>query len=330
MNSSIKLEPRVAAILGALIADSASLGLHWLYDPERIAQIEKTKGLVFLQPDANDYSETKGYFAHGNKVAGDSSGYGELCLLMLRHFAQRDQFDRVAYQTEYRNHFGPGGAYTGYVDSPTRQTLQTLLSLKPEEFPQNSGADDDQFAALAAIPVVVATHTGSQEALLAQIEQIVRLTNHNDTAVAAAQYAGSVLLEILNRKSIAQALTNALPYAGKKLAPLVEEALQTSALDSVSIAKRFGSACHVLQGMPIIAHIAQHAPDYRTAIEENIRIGGDSCGRAIMLGAITAAYTTQQSDQTYSIPLEWAARYRKLIIAADVCTALGSVDISHR
>jgi len=78
MNSNIKLEPRVAAILGALIADSASLGLHWLYDPERIAQIEKTKGLVFLRPDANDYAKTKGYFAHGNKVAGDSSGYGEL------------------------------------------------------------------------------------------------------------------------------------------------------------------------------------------------------------------------------------------------------------
>lgn len=43
MNLNIKLDPRAAAILGALIADSASLGLHWLYDPERIAQIEKTK-----------------------------------------------------------------------------------------------------------------------------------------------------------------------------------------------------------------------------------------------------------------------------------------------
>lgn len=322
MNSSIKLEPHVAAILGALIADSASLGLHWLYDPGRIAQIEKAKGLVFLQPDANDYVETKGYFAHGNKVAGDSSGYSELCLLMLRHFAQHGQFDRVAYQTEYRNHFGPGGAYTGYVDSPTRQTLQTLSPLKPEEFPQHSGADDDQFAALATIPVVVAAHAGSQEALLTRIEQVVRLTNHNDTAVAAARYASSVLLEILHGETIPQALTNALPHAGDELALLIEEALQTRTLNSIPIANRFGSACHVQQGMPIIAHIASHAPDYRTAIEENIRIGGDSCGRAIMLGAITAAYTAQQSDWISSIPFEWVARYRKLIIAADACAAM--------
>lgn len=322
MNSGTRLEPRVAAILGALIADSAALGLHWLYDPARIVQIEKIKGLFFLQPDASHYADTKGYFAHGHKTAGDSSGYGELCLLMLRHLAQHGQFDRITYQTEYRDYFGPGGAYIGYIDSPTRQTLQTLLPLKPEEFPENSGADDDQFAALAALPAVVAMHTGSQETLRVKIERVVRLTNHNDTAVAAAQYASCVLLEVLNGQPISEALLTALLYAGEKLRPLVEEALQVRTLDSAAIAKRFGIACHVLEGVPIIVHIAQHAPDYRTAIAENIRIGGDSCGRAIMLGAITAAYNAQQSGQHSSMPLEWIARYRKLIIAADACMQL--------
>ena len=200
--------------------------------------------------------------------------------------------------------------------------MQTLLPLKPEEFPENSGADDDQFAALATIPVVVAMHTGSQEALKVKIDQVVRLTNHNDTAVAAAQYAGCVLLEVLSGKSIMQALTSALPHAGEKLTPLLEEVLQTRVLDSAAVAKRFGSACHVLEGLPVIAHITQHAPDYRTAIEENIRIGGDSCGRAIMLGAIIAAYTAQHSAQSSSIPLEWVARYQKLSLAAYACAQL--------
>ena len=158
--------------------------------------------------------------------------------------------------------------------------------------------------------------------LKAKIEQVVRLTNHNDTAVAAAQYVGCVLLEVLSGKSITQALTGTLPLAGKKLTPLLEEALQTRQLDSAAMAKRFGSACHVLEGLPVIAHIVQHAPNYRTAIEENIRIGGDSCGRAIMLGAIMAAYTAQHSEQSFSIPLEWAARYQKLSIAAHACAQL--------
>lgn len=321
MNTNIRLEPRVAAILGALTADAAALGLHWLYDPERIARIEKSKGLVFLQPDAKDYEGVSGYFAHGQKLPGDSSGYGELCQLMLRHFAQHGQFDRIAYQIEYRNHFGPGGGYRGYVDSPTRQTLQTLLPLNPEEFPEYSGADDDQFAALATLPVVVATHTGSQDALKTRIEHIVRLTNHNDTAVAAAQYAGLVLHEILNGNSMARALTHSLSFAGEKLQPLVKEALQTSALDCAAAGKRFGTACHVLEGMPVIAHIARHTPDYRTAIEENIRIGGDSCGRSIMLGAIMAAHTSQQNDLT-SIPLEWVTQLRNLPSVAEAFTRL--------
>jgi len=322
MNLNIKLDPRAAAILGALIADSASLGLHWLYDSERIAQIEKTRGLTFLQPDAQDYAGVSGYFAHDGKAAGDSSGYGELCLLMLRHFAQHGEFDRKTYQTEYRDYLGPGGAYVGYVDSPARQTLQTLLALKPEDFPEFSGADDDQFAALATIPVVVAAHAGSQETLMIQIERVVRMTNHNDTAVAAARYAGCVLLNVLHGKPIVEALVGALPSAGEKLALLVEEALQTCILNSAVVAKRFGTACHVLEGIPVIAHIVRYAPDYRSAIEENIRIGGDSCGRAIMLGAIMAAHTVQQDQSFASIPLEWVARYRNLTAAADACGAM--------
>ena len=318
MNTSMTLEPRVAAILGALVADSASLGLHWLYDTGRIAQIEKTKGLVFLQPDPSDYAGVSGYFAHGNKQAGDSSAYGELCLLMLRHIARHGKFYRVDYQSEYRSYFGPGGGYQGYIDSPARLTLQTLLPLKAEDFPLQSGADDDQFAALAALPAIVAAHRESPDALNGKIEQAVRLTNHNDTAVAAAQYAGCVLLAVLNGQPLQQALADSLPYAGEKLRPLLEQALQVQTLDCAAVAKRFGNACHVPQGLPVIAHIAQHAPDYRTAIEENIRIGGDSCGRAIMLGAIMAAYTAQQDGRS-SIPLEWAARYRKLSIAADGC-----------
>ncbi len=322
MNTGILTEPRVAAILGALIADSASLGLHWLYDPERIAQIAQTRGLVFLQPDANDYAGVSGYFAHGGKTAGDASAYGELCLLMLKHLAQHGEFDRVAYQTEYRNHFGPGGAYTGYVDSPTRLTLQKLLPLNPEQFPQISGVDDDQFAALAALPAAIAVHQGSVEALQDKLEKIVRLTNDNATAVAAVRYLGSVLMAVCQGEPVQTALSRCLSHADQIVQEPVADALQVGSLDTLAVAKRFGSACHVLQGVPVIAHILQHAGDYATAIEENIRAGGDSCGRSIMLGAIAAAGTAQQGNPAKGIPLQWVARYRKLTAAADACAAL--------
>jgi len=322
MHSNVIFNPNIAAIFGALIADSAALGLHWLYDPDRIAKIEVMNGLVFVQPNASNYTDTKGFFAHANKNPGDSSGYGELCLLMLQHIAKHGEFNRIEYQSEYCTHFGPGGAYIGYIDSPTRQTLQTLLSLKPTEFPAISGVDDDQFAALATIPVLVATHQGTQDTLIKHIDTVVRITNNNDVAVAAAQCAAVMLFKVLNGASREQALNDSLPFAGPTLKPLLDQALTYKTLDSVAVAKRFGSACHVMEGLPVIFHIAQHAPDYRSAVEANIRAGGDSCGRAIMLGAIMAAYHAKQAAPKSTVPLAWMARYGKLTTAADACARL--------
>lgn len=316
MNTTVKLMPRVTAIMGALVADSAALGLHWLYDPERIAHLAKTKEIVFLTPNPKDYADAKGFFAHGNKIAGDSSGYGEICLLMLKHFAAHGEFNRIAYQTEFRSLFGPGGTYSGYVDSPTRQTLLKLIPSTPEDFPEISGADDDQFAALAAMPIVVVTHHGTLDTLMAKIEQVVRITNDNQVAIAAAQYASAVLFDLLGGVPVQKALEQSLPYAGAQLTPLLKESLAMEALDSVKVAQRFGSACHVLEGLPVIAHIAQHATSYREAVEANIRAGGDSCGRAIMLGAIAAASAEQHGEASAVIPLSWLAKYNKLADAA--------------
>ncbi|MDH5551931.1 MAG: ADP-ribosylglycohydrolase family protein [Nitrosomonas sp.] len=322
MNSNIKLNPNMAAIFGALISDSAALGLHWLYDTKRIAEIETNNGLVFLQPNAKNYADTKGFFAHANKLAGDSSGYGEICLLILQHMAKHGKFSRIEYQKEFCTHFGPGGKYIGYIDSPTRLTLRQLLPLTPEDYPAKSGADDDQFAALATIPVLVATHKGSQEALLELVEEVVTITNHNEVAVSAAQCIASVLFSVLNGDPLEQALTKVLPSAGDKLNPLLQESLGFKSLDSIKAAEKFGSACHVVEGLPTVFHIAQHTNDYKTAIESNIRAGGDSCGRGIMLGAIVAAYQAKQENMESSIPLTWLARYRNLTAAANAYEAI--------
>ncbi|SDZ10066.1 ADP-ribosylglycohydrolase family protein [Nitrosomonas sp. Nm58] len=324
MNTHILINPNVATILGALVADAASLGLHWLYDPARIAAIEENEDeLVFRQPSAADYAGAGGFFAHGDKQAGDSTSYGEICLLMLKHLAKHGEFNRAAYQLEFRAYFGPGGAYAGYIDSPTRHTLRVLLPLDINSFPEVSGADDDQLPALATIPVLVATHRDSREALMKRVEEVVRITNNNDIAVSAARCAATALHGVLNGKPMVQALTDAVTVAGEKLKPSLEQALATDTLDSVSAAERFGLACHVTEGLPIVFHIARHAPDYTTAIKANIRAGGDCCGRAIVLGALVAACQAMQQNLTSSIPISWLAHYRKLVIAAEACEVIG-------
>ena len=75
------------AILGALVADAASLGFHWLYDAERIAQIG---GMTpeFVLPNKSHYENVAGFFAHPMKKVGELTHYGEQLLVGLRSLAE--------------------------------------------------------------------------------------------------------------------------------------------------------------------------------------------------------------------------------------------------
>lgn len=63
--------PTSEMLLGALVADAASLGLHWLYDPDRIAEIATAHGTAAFAPvDAAFFEGATGYFAHAGRHAG--------------------------------------------------------------------------------------------------------------------------------------------------------------------------------------------------------------------------------------------------------------------
>ena len=65
------------AVLGALVADAASLGLHWLYDVDRIASVVGDGNAAFMPIDPKYFEGVAGYFAHGQRADGTSSQYGE-------------------------------------------------------------------------------------------------------------------------------------------------------------------------------------------------------------------------------------------------------------
>jgi ADP-ribosylglycohydrolase len=117
-------------IWGAFIADGASLGLHWIYAQPRIRRIAPDAP-EFLEPDPANYEGVPAYFAHGNRHAGDLSMYGESMLVLLRSLSNNTTFDWQHYARHFSDHFGFGGEYVGYIDTPTRGTL--INRIKQEE-----------------------------------------------------------------------------------------------------------------------------------------------------------------------------------------------------
>ena len=69
-----------AAMMGAAVADAATMGFHWLYDQARIAEVAGDEP-EFRSPNKADFQD-KGYFAHGGKTPGEASHYGAQMMAM--------------------------------------------------------------------------------------------------------------------------------------------------------------------------------------------------------------------------------------------------------
>ncbi|MEP5731905.1 MAG: ADP-ribosylglycohydrolase family protein [Sulfitobacter sp.] len=266
---------KTSALMGALTADAAGLGLHWLYDVERIAQVVGDGPAAFTPIDGAHFEGVPAYFAHGMRRDGQLSQYGETLSLAMRSILAHGGFDVSAYQTAFAAHFGPGGAYVGYIDRPTRGALVNIAAgtLSP------SGIDDDQHPAITTLPAVLAKH-GNDTAM---IKAAMEVTNVNDTANRYSAIIAATLTSVIDGTSLKDAL-----HATAQSETLLQDAL-TSDLGSIAYGDVTNRACHLHQGTPLSWHILANTTSYQEAVEMNIRCGGDSAGRAMIIGALAGA-----------------------------------------
>lgn len=279
-----------AALMGALVADAASMGLHWIYDPSRISEITADGSAAFVPPKATNFEGVPAYFAHAARRNGQFSQYGEVLYLAIRTMHNSGAFDMPTYQNAFAAHFGAGGHYQGYIDRPTRGTLENLAANRTSP----SGIDDDQHPAVATLPAIVARYHGDA-GLQTHARAAISVTNVN----AEAERYGLLFTHMLHAVLDGVPLHDALIRAAQD-DPRLNAALTAGETDSVAYGAVTERACHLSQGMPLSFHILQHASSYRDAVEHNIKAGGDSCGRAIIVGAMAgAAYGID------AIPMEW-------------------------
>lgn len=281
-------------LLGALVADAAALGLHWIYDPDRIAQVAEAHGsAAFVPVDARNFEGVPAYFAHGAREDGQFTQYGEMLWLAMRSLqATGGNLDVSDLQAKFVETFGAGGSYAGYIDRPTRGTLDNLAAGQADP----SGVDDDQMPAVARLPALVAAGAATPEA----VDATIRVTNVNADASAYGQVFASVLQAVMDGASVADALKQAAATAPSEIAALLSDAVGSAEGDSVAYGEVTKRACHLPMGVPLSFHIMAHADGYADATERNIRAGGDSAGRAIIIGSIMGA-----ASAPGDIPLDW-------------------------
>lgn len=321
-SENVSVEQRAGIVLGALVADAAAMGLHWLYDPERLATIAETSDPAFQNADRRNFDGAKGYFAHEGKPAGELSQYGAvLALAMDSLVSSQGQPDIADYQQRFLAFFGPGGEWQGYIDRPTRGALANLGAGGSEETPEITGIDDDQMPALSPVPAVVAADPDHPD-LEMRVTAMVRVTNDNPLAVEAAVMLARLIRSMLHGEGLSTALDAEAERVGDVLQPLLNEALGEADQSSVDIAGHFGRACHVQQGLPVAFHILNTAESFEDGVRKNILAGGDSCGRAMALGSILGARFGFGGER--GIPLPWLTRLRDGARLVDQAYLLGA------
>ena len=87
------------------------------------------------------------------------------------------------------------------------------------------------------------------------------------------------------------------------VAKLLDEALSLRNEDTRAVTSKFGMSCNLVFAVPSVTHNLVTSGSYREAVRRNIYAGGDSCGRAILLGAVLGA-TNGVGGET-GIPQEW-------------------------
>ena len=363
------------AILGALVADAAALGLHWLYDQKRVLELAGDEPAFTVTTEA-DYRGYPGYYAHTAKKPGDLSQYGEQALVMLQTLATcSGQYDKAKYETSFRSVFGYGGRYVGYIDRPTRDTLDRIaraehsalataralpfsgsdddkqriitkvianvqkhtgdvlkqeletavrlthdddaivcyahtLCEKLTNMSGYHGADDVQLPAIAKLPPLLATYHHSTD-LPAAIESAVRVTNNNDFAVACGHVAATMISKAIETGTVKAALQAGCEPKQNTISPLITNAMSRADEDSITVVANIGMSCNLEFGMPGAAHILHTASSFTQAVHTNILAGGDSCGRAILIGAVAgAAYGCNGEN---GIPHHWNSKLTQLV-----------------
>lgn len=287
-----------AMIWGALVADAASLGFHWLYDQPRIKTLVPERP-EFHPPTPSDYDDVPGYFAHGHKRAGDLSHYGEQAMVMLETLQGGQDYDSARYQETFQSYFGYGGSFHGYIDGATRDALDNMAAEK-----RPSGSDDLQMPALCKLPALLARHHAHPE-IMNMIEDAVRVTNNSDIAVAYGQVTGQLLTRALSGTPDLAAIAD---QANGEVAVQLKTALALSNQTTQDATTELGLACYLKSALPSVFHNLATSSTYAEGVRKNIYAGGDSCGRAVILGAALGAI--HGIGGANGIPQDWIDRLR--------------------
>eukprot|EP00339_Tiarina_fusa_P026929 CAMPEP_0117031276 /NCGR_PEP_ID=MMETSP0472-20121206/22502_1 /TAXON_ID=693140 ORGANISM="Tiarina fusus, Strain LIS" /NCGR_SAMPLE_ID=MMETSP0472 /ASSEMBLY_ACC=CAM_ASM_000603 /LENGTH=340 /DNA_ID=CAMNT_0004739575 /DNA_START=149 /DNA_END=1171 /DNA_ORIENTATION=- len=297
-----------AAIKGALLADAACMGTHNISDPDEIKAAVPSEDA----PEFKDPPAPKGYSVAdypGHYGPGMSSPWGEQ-LLFATQYCGKHKCVTPGHMSvkmkEWAEQFG------GYKDESINEFLKCMLAA--DRSVELCGAEDERAHGFARIIPVVCLYAGEVD-MLERVKDAVMVYQTNPKAIRFVMAGASLLESVLLGNELKSAMEKAMEHAMSSSSNFsmddsdIGDALLTSLMEA-----KMKDVSQLMEGLeedesqggrtarfpsPFIVNtftfykaIADgeiNEDSYVKAIRANILAGGDTCCRAILMGAILGA-----------------------------------------
>jgi ADP-ribosylglycohydrolase len=313
MDKSLSFEDRIeGALWGIFIGDALAMPVHWYYDT--LALIREY-GTVrdYLKPknphpdsilwrssytppntaadilhEQARYWGQKNIHYHQFLKAGENTLNlklaRELLLLLQRDgkYSAKTWLDEmITFMTT------PGKHNDTYVEEYLREFF---INLSKKISPEKCGRKDEKHIGgfSLMLPLLLARAKDPEQARRVSLQHLA-LTHGGEAMRSWGEYVASLLLDLLDGKTLTEAMAVAGRHAKKEITPDQLVGLQNYP-DTTVVGMHFSSACYVDVAMPATLFLAlkyQNLPE--DGLIANTMCGGDNCGRGSVLGALFGA-----------------------------------------
>ena len=258
---------------GSLLGDAYSLGGHWVYDQDELANSELN--LEGLNDPLTSY--------HPTKKAGDFTHYGDQTVWLLEYMKKAQVYDPFVYGELWQKNMTN---YNGYKDSASNDSL---LNIKSGRSFLAAGSGSHDLSVVGRHAPIMFTLKGMDE-MLESVKFHNCLTHMSKETLDASKYIAEVTLAMIYNLDVESTLKERAKFYGKAVEAEVEKAFQLKDENSNKAIKTLGASCNVTGGLAATVYLLiNHHNDFNALMKANVLAGGDSAARGMVAGMIVGA-----------------------------------------
>jgi len=271
-------------LLSTLAADTYCLGSHWIYDGDE------------LQNLAINWEELNAPHVpwHEGKTKGDFTHYGDQIIILKDFLKDKRSFSIEDYMLHWRHEMK---TFKGYIDGSTKETIENIDKNLPIPCGSNSG---DMSIIGKIIPLLKVSN--SKEAFLTNTKLFAQATHNNEAVLEAMDFFSNLLLEVLDGKTITQSISKLKEGYSRNIQNHIDAGINSKDEDTYLALSKFGSGCPTEYCFPSTIHMLYKYDNYKEALMENAKSGGDNSARAMIIAYL---FTAQESIDI--VPEQWLA-----------------------